>query len=707
MGSKIFKIISPMVLMLFFLLSGCQSLENAPQKPDRVAKWRAFAEASKGRTPDLRQFATQPSSDNQGKKKKINPQPLELKQAPPKAPAPAARSLPTMPITMKMHDVSVVVVLRTLARAADMNMMINETVTGKANLNIKNMPWNQVFTGFLSTYGLTYKWSGEVLRIITVEDLNKEIALMEAAQKFEKSKKEHAIAMLAIKKEEEKLEPLFTEVIKINYADLSSLRDNIETYLLASKKDIEMGRMDADDRKKTTQTNELRGSILMDANSNALIIQATKSDIQKIIPIIEKLDRPTHQILLEAHIVEVNSDTAKELGIQWGGLGLSAGGTNTWIGGGPLSTFDNSLVAGSDGTQAGSAITHLPGIGTGVNFPSSESAGTQGWNGMNIGLMTENPGKYLLYAQLTALQEEGKLNILSRPSVTTMDHRKATIESGKEVPFQTIEDDEVKIEFKKAVIKLEVVPHVIGKEKIRLEILTHKDELDWTHTVAGNPTIITKKAQTHVYLYDGQTTVIGGLNKEKIQESEAGVPYLKDIPGLGVLFRSNAESSDMEELFIFITPHILSDKAAVPAKEAMDRYVKHIDKKKMAEDIPAPLGPCMEEYRAKDTDTLWEIARELFGSGRYYPVLMACNPDLNIFTINRRDSLKYPCDKTRVLEIYRQITAVKQHRRYWKYTVRPGDTPRSVADRYCSDKNNCFVNGFPFKTGAVVGIFIE
>ncbi|HKL82351.1 MAG TPA: LysM peptidoglycan-binding domain-containing protein [Desulfobacter sp.] len=132
-----------------------------------------------------------------------------------------------------------------------------------------------------------------------------------------------------------------------------------------------------------------------------------------------------------------------------------------------------------------------------------------------------------------------------------------------------------------------------------------------------------------------------------------------------------------------------------------------IDQKEMAGDIPAAPEPCMEEYQAKDTDTLWGIARDLLGSGIYYPVLMACNPDLNIFTINRRDRLKYPCDKTTVLSMYRQITAVKQNRRYWKYTVRPGDTPQSVADRYCSDKNNCFVSGFPFKTGNAIGIFLE
>jgi type IV pilus assembly protein PilQ len=183
-----------------------------------------------------------------------------------------------------------------------------------------------------------------------------------------------------------------------------------------------------------------------------------------------------------------------------------------------------------------------------------------GWQGATFGLMYEKIGEHLLYTQLSALEEEGKLNILSKPSITTMDHRTAIIESGKEVPFQTVEEGEVSVEFKKAVIKLEVIPHVVDEKTLRLEILTHKDELDWSQTVAGNPTIITKNAETNVILFDGQTTVIGGLNKEKLIQSEAGVPLLKDIPAVGQLFRNNRNSSDMEELLIFITPHILNTK---------------------------------------------------------------------------------------------------------------------------------------------------
>lgn len=117
--------------------------------------------------------------------------------------------------------------------------------------------------------------------------------------------------------------------------------------------------------------------------------------------------------------------------------------------------------------------------------------------------------------------------------------------------------------------------------------------------------------------------------------------------------------------------------------------------------------PCLKEYHAADTDTLWGIAQDLLGDGVYYPVLLACNPDLNIFKISSRNTLKYPCEKARVPGIYQQVTASKHNRRYLKYTIKPGDTPQSVANRYCSNKTNCFVDGFSFKSGGIIGVFLE
>ena len=168
--------------------------------------------------------------------------------------------------------------------------------------------------------------------------------------------------------------------------------------------------------------------------------------------------------------------------------------------------------------------------------------------------------------QLSALQREGKLNILSSPSITTLDNQSALIESGDEVPFQTVENGEVNIEYKKAVLSLEVTPHVIEGNTLKLNILTSKDELDFTRTVSGNPTIITKKAETNVIVYDGQTTVIGGLNKETHNDVESGVPGLKNLPLLGYLFKGSGQTNKMEDVLIFITPHILGEHESQPTE---------------------------------------------------------------------------------------------------------------------------------------------
>ena len=182
---------------------------------------------------------------------------------------------------------------------------------------------------------------------------------------------------------------------------------------------------------------------------------------------------------------------------------------------------------------------------------------------MSIGYIAEKVGKNILAVQLSALQQEGKLNILSSPSITTLDNQKATIESGKEVPYQTVDSNgNISTEYKKAVLSLEVTPHVINGKTLTMNINTRKDELDFANAVAGQPAITTKKAETKVILRDGETTVIGGLNKEKRDNSESGVPGLKDVPLFGWLFKGTSKKYEMEDVLIFITPHILKAQIA-------------------------------------------------------------------------------------------------------------------------------------------------
>jgi len=545
LSSKTGVIIGSILLGFSLFLWGCASQEGKkPQSSEQVKKWQTLAEQSVPINPVP---VTNVHNDESVLEDMVDPAEKEISS--PDVKTMISRKLPTMPVTMKMHEISLPILIRTLARVANLDIIINDSVKGQTKIVITDVAWDQAFVGILDTFGLTYEWSGDILRVVSVEDLKKKQDLMEARQKYETTKSKHDLSLIQLAQKKNRLEPLVTKIVRINYADLTSLQKNLTQYLSNQKKELaaQADAASANNEPVREEDSGLQGNIMVDEFSNSLILHASRPDIKKIMPIIRQLDQPIKQVLIEAHIVEVESNTGKELGIQWGGLGTATDASGKSISiGGDVTEFGQALQDDSGNDQS-----YLPTDGNIVSLPIA------GTTGMALGIMAQKLGEYVLYAQLLALEEQGKLNILSKPSITTLDHRKAIIKSGKEVPFQTVEDQEVKIEWKEAVIKLEVTPHIINDKIIRLEIVTHKDELDFTNDVNGNPTIITKNAQTNVMLLDGQTTVIGGLNKEKNSGGEDGIPGLKDIPGLGWLFKSTQKANEMEELLIFITPHIL------------------------------------------------------------------------------------------------------------------------------------------------------
>lgn len=498
-------------LVMTFAILACA---NQPvEKSDPFFnQWRIRAEKSKGYSPSIRRRSL-----------KIPPATAHS-QTKVRTDSDQSDRLPDKKITMRIHQTDVATLLRALARAVDQNIMISENVKGQISINVTKTPWNQVFTGILKTHGLSFSFDGEILRVITIEDKNKQISQMEADSKLKARLQDLKLT-----------DPLITQVIEVEYSNAAKLKGNLEVFL--------------------TQRNGGKpiGSIMVDEHTNALIIQALHSDMGQIIPLVEALDRPTPQILIEANIVETTKDIARNLGIQWGGLAKSSG---TYF-------FPGQNSNGVVGNTLEKSIN--PRSDFAANFPAALENGT----GFAVGMAVESLGENLLAAQLSTLQKQGKLNILSNPSITTLDNQSATIESGDEVPFQTVEDGEVKIEYKKAVLRLKVTPHVIEGDTLKLNIETSKDEIDFSRTVAGNPTIVTKKAETNVVLFDGQTTVIGGLNKETDSNSQTGVPGLMHIPVLGWLFRGSEKSNNMQEVLIFITPHILGERATVAGAPLM------------------------------------------------------------------------------------------------------------------------------------------
>ncbi len=405
------------------------------------------------------------------------------------------RPLPRRLVSLKMGDADLPTVLRSLARSVDVNILVSEKVTGKINVAVDQVPWDEVFKNILKTHGLSYVYDSRIIRVMTDEDLVAELNREKLKQSLEK------------------MEPLMTRIIKIDYADSKHLKESLLVFL--DRKAPASSGQQADKAPVEPETS----TITVDSHTNSLVIRATRQEMAKILPVIEALDRPTPQVLIKAWIVETNQSTARELGAKWNrGYGDFTAGVDLSV---------------TDGAFLGFSSTH---------------------NGNILSL------------ELSALESEGKLRILSNPSITTVDNRKAMIESGKEIPYQSIEDGEISVEYKKAVIHLDVTPHVIDRELIRLSISTSKDEIDNSVVVNGNPGIITKKAETEVVLYNGSTTVIGGLNKDKSERNIKGIPYLMDIPLLGHLFKWDSDSQEMEELLIFISPVVLGERTAEEAK---------------------------------------------------------------------------------------------------------------------------------------------
>lgn len=487
--------------------AGCANT-NEPAKPSPFDKWRQNAEKSRGYSPTARKRTINLPS------KKIETIAPHLAKSTPQRP------LPKRKITLKMHQTDVEVLLRALSRAVSLNIMINQSVQGKISINVKDARWDQVFMGILRSQGLAYEWEGNIIRIITYEDRDRNFKNLEADGKI-----------LEKKREMELQAPLVTKIIPIDFANASELQLSVEKVLSAKK------------------PGEAIGSVVVDSHTNSLIVQATPSDIARIVPLVVELDRPTRQILIEAHIVETSNRTARELGVQWGGIYYD-GDQDVWL-------TPDAITASQ--IQPGSGGVINPGGGSVSNFPANLGNASQAGTGFSLGLISETSYGFLSM-QLSALEEEGKLNILSSPSITTLDNVKATIESGDQVPIPVVENENVEVIYKNALLSLEVTPHVIQEDALKLEIVTTKDELDFTRAVSLYPTIVTKKASTNVILFDGQTTVIGGLKKNTEQESEAGVPWLSKIPLLGFLFKNQGKQHEMEEILIFITPHILKSQ---------------------------------------------------------------------------------------------------------------------------------------------------
>ena len=547
-------------LCLLLLTASCA--DKKPEVDPAMDKYKVMSEQAQGHSVP-KSAAQYPDRREEVHKQQLVTQPTEETERP----------LPRMKVSLRMHDANIVAVIQALGRAAHQSIVVSPKVEGTVSVSIQDMPWDSVFRGVLRSNKLAFAWEGEIIRVMTLED-------MDADLQYDVLRKKRRTEQLAM----EKTAPLTTSVIKVKFADVKSMKEGLEKFLA---KDGE---------------GKAIGSIDVDTFNNSVIVQTLPADQDKFLRLVETMDRPRSQIKLRAYIVETTQETARGLGIQWGGSAASAvgGGNNVWVvpGGSSSSTTDPRSGGATYNMQTG-----LSGLGYALDFVPDNYPAQGESGGTALGLMFGKVGGNILEVQLKALQDEGKLNIISSPSITTLDNQKAYTESGERVPYQTIEgtgaDKTVSVEFQDVVMRLEITPHIIDKQFLKMALLIKKDEVDSTRSVSGNPYIIKKQTETTLIARNGETVVITGLTKQNLSDTSSGVPGLKDAPGVGWLFGAKSKSETLNEYVIFITPEILPEWLPGETQKTLGQIEQELEAKRQAEAQaaakPAAKGPAEQE----------------------------------------------------------------------------------------------------------------
>ncbi|QBQ53875.1 type IV pilus secretin PilQ [Nitrosococcus wardiae] len=411
-------------------------------------------------------------------------------------------------LSLNFQNIEVRAVLQLIADFTGLNLVASDTVQGNVTLRLKNVPWDQALDIILKTKGLDMRRTGNVILVAPTE----EIATRERLE-------------LEARKQVEELAPLRSEFIQVNFAkasDLAALIQAEENTLLSP-----------------------RGHVTVDERTNTLLVMDTADRLADLRKLVARLDIPVRQVLIESRIVIANSDFSKDLGIRFGlSKREDTGGA-----------FDEVVTSGSlnGTTQIINRETLELQDRMNVNLPVTRQ------DAARIALaLTKLPLGNLLELELSALQAEGRGEVISNPRVITSNQKEALIEQGTEIPFQqATSSGATSVSFKKAVLSLKVIPQITPDDRIIMDLTVNKDSVGQVFN--GVPSIDTREVATQVLVDNGQTVVLGGIYEQEQNRASRRVPFLGDLPYVGTLFRNKSEVNNKDELLIFVTPKIIKE----------------------------------------------------------------------------------------------------------------------------------------------------
>lgn len=400
------------------------------------------------------------------------------------------------PISLSLKDGDIRDVLRSFAKISGLNMVVQPGVRGTVTVDLESVPWDQALDQILKINGLGYELDGNIMRIAPTATLRAEA---EEAQRLAQAQ------ALSI--------PLRTVLKRLSYSSAGEMAGVLRSGGGAS-------------------ILSQRGSIQIDGRSNTLIIKELPGYMDTVLAVIENLDIPEPQVMIEARIVETTKRFNRSLGIEWGfnGVADQAHGNTTGL------VFPNSVEAAG-------------GVGL-------LSGGRTGFLDLALGNVLDT---FTLDATLQAFETEGLINVLSAPKVTVLNNVAAEIQSGLQIPVQTVANNTVTVQYVNATLSLQVTPQITAEGTVLMTIQVTKAEPILSLAVVGatNAPISTKQARTRVIVRDGSTTVIGGIYKVSSDDGQDRVPGLANVPILGHLFKNRRRENNNEELLIFITPRVV------------------------------------------------------------------------------------------------------------------------------------------------------
>jgi type IV pilus assembly protein PilQ len=427
-------------------------------------------------------------------------------------------------LTLNFQDIDVRSVLQLLADTSGQNIVVSDSVTGNLTLRLQNVPWDQALDIVLRTKGLDKRRQDNVI----IVGPTAELASREKAE-------------LAAHKEVQELSPVHTEFIQVNYAKVSDLAKLIKPTTGAGV--------------KNTMLSE-RGTISIDERTNTLLVQDTTEKLAEVRRLVQTLDVPVKQVLIEARIVVVSDTFERDLGAQLGLGSLNSAGNSLFSLSGSAAGSD--AIAGAVATATpGQSVITLPPLANRylVNLPAANVNGSIG-----VSILS---GSHLIDLALSAAQNEGKSETISSPRVITANQKEATILEGVEIPYQeSASSGATTTQFKDADLSLKVTPLITPDNRVILDLDVSDDAVGQQVTSATGgsvPSIDTRQIKTQVLVGDGQTVVLGGILDTTKSYAGQKVPWLGDIPVLGNLFKSTTKINNKTELLIFITPKILRE----------------------------------------------------------------------------------------------------------------------------------------------------